>query len=433
MRRSYLFTSILIAVLFVCSATAALAQTGQLRGHVLFKQADGTTIKAANAQIDVYRTDLPGSYPTKTNKNGEFVFAGLPFVGTYIIAVSMPNAAPTYQGGVKAGRDVDYELVLSPGDGHRITADEAKKLAAGGTESNAASSSGESAESKAKREELEKKNAEITEKNKNIEGANKVVREAFDAGNKAFNSKNYEEAIKQYDIGLGADPEHPGAPSLLTNKSNALRARAVDRYNAAIQSTDEAARKAGLEASKNDFKAAVDAATMAVDQLKKQPAVTDPNEQKQQATNKYYALAARAEALRLFVPKVDPSQADAGVTAFQEYMAAETDPVKKSKAQFDLAKMLLDSGAGDKAFVEYQKILAEKPDDPDANLGAGLALYSTGEKAKYQEAANYLQRFVDKAPDTHKDKEGVKAVLVELKNTENVVPERSTPARRKRP
>ena len=95
------------------------------------------------------------------------------------------------------------------------------------------------------------------------------------------------------------------------------------------------------------------------------------------------------------------------------------------------ARAAIITGAGDKAFVEYQKILAEKPDDPDANLGAGLAHYSTGEKAKYQEAANYLQRFVDKAPDTHKDKEGVKAVLVELKNTENVVPERSTPARRK--
>ncbi len=144
-------------------------------------------------------------------------------------------------------------------------------------------------------------------------------------------------------------------------------------------------------------------------------------------------LTARAEAMRLFVPKVDPTQADAGVTAFQEYMAAETDLAKKSKAQFDLAKMLLDAGAGDKAFVEYQKILTEKPDDADANLGAGLALYSTGDKTKYQEAANYLQRFVDKAPDTHKDKEGVKAVLVELKNTENVVPERTTPARRKRP
>src|SRR5881409_3104679 len=104
MRHSYLFTLILAAALLFCSAIAAAAQTGQLRGHVLFKQADGTTIKAANAQVDVYRTDLPGSYPTKTNKNGEFVYAGLPFVGTYIIAVSMPNAAPTYQGGVKAGR-----------------------------------------------------------------------------------------------------------------------------------------------------------------------------------------------------------------------------------------------------------------------------------------------------------------------------------------
>src|SRR5437870_9129388 len=117
MRRSYLLTSILIAALFVCSATTILAQTGQLRGHVLFKQADGTTVKAANAQIDVYRTDLPGSYPTKTNKKGEFVFAGLPFVSTYIIAVSIPNAAPTYQGGIKAGKDVDYVLILSPGDG----------------------------------------------------------------------------------------------------------------------------------------------------------------------------------------------------------------------------------------------------------------------------------------------------------------------------
>src|ERR1043166_9924686 len=244
MRRSYLFTSILIVVLFVCSATAALAQTGQLRGHVLFKQADGTTIKAANAQIDVYRTDLPGSYPTKTNKNGEFVFAGLPYVGTYIIAVSMPNAAPTYQAGIKAGRDIDYELVLSPGDGHRITVDEAKKLAAGGGAGpSSGSSSGESAEAKAKREELEKKNAEITEKNKKIAESNQVVTDSFKAGNAALTAKNFDEAIKQYDTGLAADPEQP---ALLTNKSIALKARGVDKYNAAIQNKDDAARTAGI-------------------------------------------------------------------------------------------------------------------------------------------------------------------------------------------
>src|SRR4029077_2708860 len=148
---------------------------------------------------------------------------------------------------------------------------------------------------------------------------------------------------------------------------------------------------------------------------------------------KYATMSARAEAMRLFVTKADGTQADAGAAAFQDYIAVETDAAKKSKAQLDLAQMLLDAGAGDKAFAEYQKILAEKPDDPDANLGAGLALYSTGDKAKYQEAANYFQHFVDKAPDTNKFKNDAKDILANLKNTENVTPEKITPRRGKRP
>jgi hypothetical protein len=63
------------------SAVTALAQTGQLRGHVLLKQADGATARAADAVIDVFRTDMSGAYHTKTDKKGEFVFAGLPFIG----------------------------------------------------------------------------------------------------------------------------------------------------------------------------------------------------------------------------------------------------------------------------------------------------------------------------------------------------------------
>ena len=432
MRRSYLFTSTIAIAVLIFSAIAAAGQTGQLRGHVLFKQADGTTVKAAGAQVDVYRIDLPGGYPTKANKNGEFVYAGLPFVGTYIIAVSMPNAAPTYQGGVKVGRDIDYEIVLSPGDGRRLTADDVKKVAAGNTGNSAATPRGsESAADKAKREELIAKNKEIEEKNTKVESINKIVGDSFKAGNAALSAKNYDEAIKQYDIGLAADAEQS---SLLANKSAALRARGVDRFNAAIQTKDDAAKTSGLESAKADFKAAAEAATKAAELVKNEPAKTDPNEQKQQATNKYYALAARAEAMRLFVSKADPSQADAGIAAFQDYIAIETDSAKKARAQLDLAQMLLDAGAGDKAFAEYKKILATNPDDPDANLGAGLALYSTGDKAKFQEAANYLQHFVDKAPDTHKFKNDAKALLTELKNTENVVPERTaSPSRRKRP
>lgn len=424
MRRSYLF-SIAIAVL-VLSAVATSAQTGQLRGHVLLKQADGTTIKAAGAQIDVYRTDLPGSYPTKADKSGNFVYAGLPYVGTYIIAASMPNAAPVYQGNVKAGRDIDYELVLSPGDGRKLTLDEINKLKAKGGADTPASSGTESAADKAKREEALKKNAEIEAANKKAESTNQVVGDSFKAGNDALNAKNYSEAVKQYDIGLAADPEQA---ALLTNKAAALKGLGVEKYNAAIQSKDEAARAAGIEAAKADFKNAAESGDKAADLIKKEPAATDPTDQKRHDANKYAALAVRAEAYRLYVSKGDPSKADAGIVAFQDYIAVETDPVKKSKAQLDLAQMLLDAGAGDKAFAEYQKILAEKPDDPDANLGAGLALYSTGDKAKYQEAANYFQRFVDKAPDTNKFKNDAKEILANLKNTENVVPDKTPPRR----
>lgn len=454
MRRLYLFASILFVATLICSALAASAQTGQLRGHVILKQADGTTVKAAGAQVDVYRVDLPGSYPTKANKNGEFVYAGLPFIGTYVIAVSMPNAAPTYQPNVKAGRDIDYEIILTPGNGGRLTLDEIKKAqAAGGGNSG---SGGESATDRAKREELLKKNTEIAEGNKKVEETNRIVGDSFKAGNTALlaageadkagkredANKLYSDALQQYEIGLAADPEQP---ALLTNKAAALKARGVTRYNIAVVSKDEAARNAGVESAKADFKAAAEAANKAFDLLKKETPSADPVEQKRQATNKYAALSVRAEAMRLFVTKTDPTQADAGIAAYQDYIAAETDPAKKARAQLDLAQMLFDANAYDKAKIEYEKILAERPDDPDALANMGLILFNFGAakeqegkkdeaKAMYQQAANYLGQFVEKAPDTHKFKADAKAVLAELKNQQNVQAEKpaATP-RRKRP
>jgi len=429
MRRSYLFTSIIAAAILVLSAVTASAQTGQLRGHVVLKQADGTSARAADAVIDVFRTDMTGAYHTKTDKKGEFIFAGLPFVGRYMVAASMPNAAPGFIKGVRVGQDVDYEIVLSPGNGGKLTLDDINKMKSGDP-GPATGGGGESAADKAKREELLKKNEEIAKANEKNTNINKIVSDSFTAGNTALNAKNYEEAAKQYDIGLAADPEQA---ALLTNKAAALKALGVEKYNAAIQTKDDAARTAGIETAKGYFKNAAESADKAFDILKKETVGADPNDQKRHEANKYAAVSVRAEAYRLYVSKGDGTKADAGITAFQDYIAAETDAAKKSKAQLDLAQMLLDAGAGDKAFAEYQKILAANPDDPDANLGAGLALYSTGDKAKYQEAANYFQHFVDKAPDTHKFKNDAKAILTEMKNTENVVPEKTTPARRRRP
>jgi len=429
MRRSYLFTSIIAAVILVLSAVMASAQTGQLRGSVQLVGSDGTPAPVAEATIDVFRTDITGEYHTKTDKKGGWVFAGLPFIGTYVVSVSAPGAAPNARSGVKAGRDVAVDVVLQRGDGRRLTKTEAIDISKSGGGGGAGPGSGggsESAEEKARREELLKKNAEILEANKKAENTNQIVGDAFKAGNVALTAKNYDEAVRQYDIGLVADPEQA---ALLTNKAAALKARAVEKYNAAIQSKDDAAKASGIEAARADFKGAAESADKAAELLKKEPAAPDPNDQKRNDANKYAALSVRAEAYRLYVSKGDASKADAGIAAFQDYIAVETDPAKKSKAQLDLAQMLLDAGAGDKAYAEYQKILAAQPDDPDANLGAGLALFSTADKAKYQEAANYLQRFVDKAPETHKFKNDAKAILAELKSTENVVPEKAPPRR----
>ena len=81
--------------------------------------------------------------------------------------------------------------------------------------------------------------------------------------------------------------------------------------------------------------------------------------------------------------------------------------------------------------MEFQTILTTQPNSPEANLGAGLAVYATGDKAKFQEAANYLQRFVEVPPDTNPMKDDAKAILTELKNTENVTPEKKAAPRRR--
>src|SRR5689334_10072216 len=156
----YIYGALAVTALIVSVSLTACAQVGELRGNVVMQQADGQKVPLAGAQIDVFRTDMAAKYQTKTDKKGEFVFAGLPFVGTYVVAASAPSATPSWVPGVKAGREVPVELTLTPGDGKRLTFEEIK-AAGGGTAAppaGGASAPSESAADKAKREELAKKN-----------------------------------------------------------------------------------------------------------------------------------------------------------------------------------------------------------------------------------------------------------------------------------
>ncbi|MDQ1640310.1 MAG: hypothetical protein QOF62_3649 [Pyrinomonadaceae bacterium] len=430
MFRRYLFASVAFAVLFVATAVLAAGQAGQLRGHVVMKQADGTTVPAAGAQIDVFRTDIAGKYETKTDKKGEFVFAGLPFLGTYIVAASQAGARPDWVPNVKAGRELEVTLTLSPGDGTRLTLEQMKaamtQRAAGGGGGGAQPA----APDKAKRAEIERQNAEVNAANEKAKNANEIIGRTFKAGNAALLAKNYDEAIKQYQEGLAADEAQS---ALLTNESIAYKARGVEKYNASVSAKDDAEKNADLETAKSDFKAAATASAKAAALIKAEAVPSEPSELQRYNGNRLAAYSTNSEAMRLLVTKVDSTQADAALAAFKDYIAVETDPVKKAKAQVDAAQMLLDAGAVDKSYAEFHSILETQPDNPDANLGAGLSLFASGDKTKYQQAANYLQHYVDVAPDTHKFKADAKAILAELKNNEKVVPEKITPTRRRRP
>src|SRR5262249_30369841 len=155
---------------------------------------------------------------------------------------------------------------------------------------------------------------------------------ALTAANTAARASNSSEAIQkftdavaQYDEGLAADPEQP---AILTNKAVALKGRGVERYNSTIKAKDldDAARTAGLDQAKADFKAAAETSTKAVTMLKGQTAPTDPAELQRYNSNKYASMLTNAESMRLFVSKVDPTQSEAGLAAFKDYIALETDP-----------------------------------------------------------------------------------------------------------
>src|SRR5262245_43500852 len=131
MNRKYFIGTLAVAVLLAIASVSTYAQVGELRGKVWMQQADGQKVPLAGARIDVFRMDMKAQYDTKTDKKGEFVFAGLPFTGVYTVAASHPTAAPNFVPGVKAARGTPVEITVTPGNGKAFTLDEITK--AGGT------------------------------------------------------------------------------------------------------------------------------------------------------------------------------------------------------------------------------------------------------------------------------------------------------------
>jgi hypothetical protein len=438
--RSKPFIRTLFAALFLAVfSVIASAQTTQVNGTVKLKQADGTEVPVVGAKIDIYRTDIKSEYHTTTDKKGHYIHAGLPFVGTFTVIVSAPGARPTYASKQRFTTTQQRDFLLQPGDGSTLTLEQTKTIDAGGggtaptPPSSGSAPSGESKEDKARREELDRKVKEVEDKNRKIEEGNAVISRTFKGGNDALNANRLDEAIASYQEGLASRADEP---ALLTNLSEALRRRGVNRYNEALKSTDNDAKTRGIDEAKKDWTAAAESSQKALQIIN--AGGSDPQQATIYAQNKVAALSTRALAMRLVASRVSPgdaTQAQAAWDAYQEYIAVETDPAKKAKYKGEALQTLFDAGATDLAVKQARAVLTEDPENVDANRILGLALFASGKKENYQEAADFLQRYVDKAPDTDPLKQSAKESLEYLKTAENIKPEKAParPPRGRRP
>ncbi|MGB7069441.1 MAG: hypothetical protein WBD22_08085 [Pyrinomonadaceae bacterium] len=426
--------SILLFVLsmFIFGGTAVSAQYAPISGTVELQKADGTKTPVEGALVEVYRTDIKSTLPSdKTNNKGQFSFAGLPLGPTFVLSISAAGASPTYFPNVKAGND-KIVILLSDGDGTRPTEDQVRAaLASAGSQTPQSNE-----EAKKAQAEYEKKKAEIEARNKATESKNVLIQKALDEGNAAYKSANYDVAVTKYNEGISLDPMYVGsAPILYNNRGAALRTRAVATFNQAVKATDSTAKVEGIGKTRKDLSDALDGYNKSFNILKSAP-TTEIADPAVHASTKLDALRGAKDTMRLMAQteQVDASQTETAKVLISEYVAVETDAVKKAEAKLTLADIYRVAGDSDNAIAAYKEILLTSPDNVDALAGAGLSLVNLGyinsDKAAMQEGANYLQKFADTAPSTHKYKDDAVGLIQTLKNEQKIAPQKVAKGKR---
>lgn len=422
------FSYFTAVAMLLAGSIAVFAQAAPVRGKVQIKKGE-VMEPVVGAVVEVYRVDAKGKLPSaKTDKKGVFSFAGFPLGQRFVLAVSGPGIRADIFPGVKGGME-DITITVYEGDGKALTEDEVRKAVTSGPKPGEAPAA-DSEEAKKAKAEYEKKLAEVNANNKKIEESNKIIGELFKQGNDAFNAGNKELAVAKYSEAIAIDSGHPAMVQLLTNRSIAMRARGVDRYNAAVKSSDAAAKANGIEDAKKDWSDSAADAAKAVTLIKGQAAPADPGALNNFNASKYNAIQSWAESMKFVASKVDQSKAPEMATAYNELLALETDPLKKSKTHLAFATAAFDSQDFDTAVTEFGKILESEPDNVEALSRAGLSLVNVGyisnDKAKFQQGANYLAKYVDIAPEGHQFKSDAKGLLETLKKEQNITAQKPT-------
>ena len=418
------FSLIFVGALLLVGYVTSFGQTAPVNGTVELKKADGTREPVASALIEVYRIDIKSGFPSaKTNKKGEFSFAGIPFGGTYAFALSAPGCAPLIFPGVRAGQE-KLVITLAPGDGGKLTEEDVRKGAV--AKAPAANGPAEpTAEDKKAQAEFEKKNAEIIDKNKKIQASDETARKSNEEGNAALKAENWDLAIAKFSEGVAAVPDYVGStPILLNGKVIALKSKGFKAYREGATQADPQVRITKYQEANKSYDDALAAFQDAINLIKNAEAATDPADKKRRETLTADLYAAATEIHRLkAVSGVDTTKADDAEKVINAYIAMETDPAKKLAAQMALGDIMRLTGNFEKAVATYKQILDGKPDYADAMGSLGLCLFAQGaavapeDKEKEQEGLNYMQKYTEMAPVAATDSQAVKELKESVKST----------------
>jgi tetratricopeptide (TPR) repeat protein len=386
-----------VAVLLTAfSALSAFAQVGRMEGEVKKR---GTNEPIPNAEVQIHRNDIKWSANLKTDKKGKFIHAGIQYGGTYVIIVGADGFAPAFYNGLKPDQPVPA-IELDPGDGKRLTFDEVKAAMGKGPGGAAPAGAGGGAKpaaaagpSKKEIEEYNKKVEEIKKKNENIEATNKAMNTALEAGKTAFNAKDYNTAIGEFDKGIALDAEQN---VFWYFKGLSLYNRGVTKLNDSMKPENKEQMQTIKDAAKADFTDAITNATKATALLDAQSAA-DPAKAAANKANKLAYIKVKADAGALLAERFfDQAVAEAANKDFAAMVELMDDPEQKKKTLFRGAEALRISGANAAAQTVYKSILEMDPNYAEAYYGMGLSFF--GDEKTFQDGANYLQFFIDKAP-----------------------------------
>ena len=440
--KNFLTIFSLATLLFVGVSTIS-AQTAAVRGRVEMDK-EGKQVPVGGLAVEMFRVDIKTKLPAgQTNSRGGFSFAGVPVGPIYVISVSGPGIKPELIPNIRAGME-SLTIKVVEGDGKQFTEDQVREWIALGAGAQAAG--GETEAQKKSREDFERQVKEVENRNASAKKATEIVNASLADGSKAFEARNWTLAIEEFQRGIDADPEFAGsAPVLLNNKAIALTQRATETYNKSVtgSSTERAEAREKVVA---DLDEAIRSAERAIELIRNAPPA-DAATQKNYDANRLQSMLVRKNSYFLLAQTgVDTSRGQQSILAFGEYLALETDVAKKAKGQLEFAQTLQNCGEYDGAVEEFGKILAEDPKNLDALVGMGLNLMTVGYttqatdaakgKVQLQEAVNYLQEFVNLAPDGYRYKDDAKATIAVLKDEQKVVPQAPTrrqPTPRRRP